>query len=134
MSAVKIIRTLLLADPAMIALVPAVRVIAGIIPQGTALPAIAITEVSRVDHQSLKPGSQAHCTSRVQVTVVAGSYPVKKTLLGAVRHACRDKIGTIAGVSGVAVLLDGTGPDFDDTDTGFSMQSQDFKVGFTEPT
>jgi hypothetical protein len=32
------------------------------------------------------------------------------------------------------VHLDGTGPDFNDLDTGFYMQSQDFKVSYTEPT
>ncbi|MDP3650902.1 MAG: DUF3168 domain-containing protein [Rhodoferax sp.] len=134
MSGVKIIRALLAADAALTALVPAVRIVAGVVPQGTALPAVAITEVSRVDINALKPGAYARSTSRVQVTVMAASYPMQKQILGAVRHACRDKVGTIAGVGGVSVLLDSTGPDFNDSDTGFYMQSQDFKVSFIEPT
>ncbi|OGB26193.1 MAG: hypothetical protein A3I66_00640 [Burkholderiales bacterium RIFCSPLOWO2_02_FULL_57_36] len=134
MSAVKIIRALLVADAALMALVPAARIVAGIVQQSTALPAVAITEVSRFDRPVLKPGASFHCTSRVQVTVIAASYPAQKQILGAVRHACRDKVGTIAAVGGVSVLLASTGPDFNDADTGFYMQSQDFKVGFTEPT
>lgn len=134
MSGVKIVRALLVADSALIALVPATRVIAGVLPQATAIPSIAVTEVSRVDHQQLKGSAYGHSTSRVQVSVLAGNYPQQKQILGAVRHACRDKTGTVASIAGVSVLLDSTGPDFNDSDTGFFMQSQDFKVGYTEPT
>jgi hypothetical protein len=134
MSAVKIIRALLVADAAVIALVPATRIIAGVLPQATALPAMAITEVSRTDRNIIRPGAAARSTSRVQVSVVAGSYPAQKQLLAAVRHACRDKTGTLASAAGVVVLLDSTGPDFNDPDTGFYMQSQDFSVSYTEAT
>lgn len=134
MSAVKVIRALLVADAATLAIAPASSIIAGVLPQGSALPALAITEVSRTDRNILSPGSHARSTARVQVTVFTTSYPAQKTLLQAVRHACRDKRGTVAGVPGVAVLLDGTGPDFNDSDTGFYMQTQDFMVGYTEPT
>lgn len=134
MSAVKIIRSLLAADAAVVALVPAGRITAGVLPQGTALPAIAVTEVSRTDRQPLKAGAFAHSTSRVQVTLFTTTYPQQKQLLGLVRHACRDKTGIVAGVIGVSVLLAGTGPDFNDADAGFYMQSQDFSVSYTEAT
>jgi hypothetical protein len=134
MSAIKVIRALLAADAALLALVPAERIVAGVLPQGTTLPALAITEVSRTDRNILHPGSHGRSTARVQVTAITASYPAQKALLQAVRHACRDKIGTVAGVPGVAVLLDGTGPDLNDSDTGFYMQTQDFMVGYTEPT
>lgn len=134
MSGVKIIRALLLADVAALAQVPAARVIAGKLPQGTTLPAVSITEVGRVDRKVLKAGANSHCTARIRATVITASYPAQKALLSAVRHACRDKVGVIAGIGGVSVLLDGTGPDFDDPDTSFYMQTQDFKVSYTEPT
>lgn len=134
MSAVRIIRALLLVDAAVLAVVPGERVFAGIIPQGTPSPCLAITEVSRVDASPVKAGATSRCLSRVQVTVVAKSYPDQKSLLAAVRHACRDKVGSVAGVDGVTAHLDSTGPDFSDPDTGFYMQSQDFKVGFIEQT
>lgn len=134
MSAIKVIRALLLADAATLAITPASNIIAGVLPQGSALPALAITEVSRTDRNILSPGSHARSTARVQVTIFTTSYPAQKALLQAVRHACRDKRGTVAGIQNVAVLLDGTGPDFNDSDTSFFMQTQDFMVGYTEPT
>jgi hypothetical protein len=134
MSAVKVIRALLVADATVTSLVPATRIMGGALPQGTAVPALAITEVSRYDRQVLKAGAYSRATSRVQVTCFATSYPAQKQLLAAVRHACRDMLGTVASVPGVVVHTDGTGPDFSDLDTGFYMQSQDFKVSYTEPT
>lgn len=134
MSAVRIIRALLVADAALLALVPAAQVMAGTLPQGTALPALAVTEVSVVDAPVVKLGAAVHCTARVQVTAMTASYPAQKLLLAAVRHACRGKAGSIAGCAGVTVHAAGTGPDFNDADTGFYMQSQDFKVGFSEAT
>ena len=134
MSAIKIIRSLLVADAALIALVPASRVVAGIPPQSMALPLIALTEVSRVDRNLIKGSATSRSTSRVQVTVMAASYPAQKTLLAAVRHAARDKVGTLSGLSDASVHLDGTGPDFMDTDTAIYQQGQDFRVSFTETT
>lgn len=134
MSAVRIIRALLVADAALVALVPANRIVAGIPAQGVALPLVAITEISRTDRNLIKGSSESRSTSRVQVTVMAASYPAQKTLLAAVRHAARDKVGALSGLSDVAVHLDGTGPDFMDSDTAIYQQGQDFKVSFTEAT
>lgn len=134
MSAVKIIRALLVADAALIALVPASRITAGIPAQGMALPLIALTEVSRVDRNLVKGATTSRSTSRVQVTVMAATYPAQKTLLDAIRHAARDKVGVLSGLANVAVQLDGTGPDLGDPETGICQQSQDFRVSFTELT
>lgn len=134
MSAIKIIRALLVADATLAALVPASRVVAGIPAQSMALPLIALTEISRVDRNLVKGSATSRSTSRVQVTVMATSYPAQKTLLAAVRHAARDKVGELSGLSNVAVQLDGTGPDFMDTATSIHQQGQDFRVSFTETT
>lgn len=134
MSAIKIIRALLVADSALTALVPAARVVAGIPAQGIALPLIALTEVSRVDRNLIKGAPTSRSTSRVQVTVMAATYPAQKALLGAVRHAARDKVGTLSDLSNVAIQLDGTGPDFMDTEAYIFQQGQDFRVSFTETT
>lgn len=134
MSAVKIITALLTAYAPLTALTTTSRIIAGVIPQGTALPAVAITEVSSVDRNIINTGPLRHTTSRVQVTVLAANYPSQKTLIGHVRKACADQIGTIAGIDGVTVHTDSRGPDFNDPDAGFYMQSQDFMVSFNEAT
>jgi hypothetical protein len=134
MSAIKITRALLVADAALTALVPANRIVAGVPAQGVALPLIALTEVSRVDRNLVTGSATARVTARVQVTVMATSYPAQKTLLGAVRHAARSKVGTLSGVSNVAIQLDGTGPDLMQSDTSIYQQAQDFRVTFTEAT
>lgn len=134
MSAVRIIRALLMADADLIALVPASRIVAGTPAQGIALPLIAVTEISRVDRNLVKGSSTSRSTSRVQVTVMAASYPAQKSLLATVRHAARDKVGALSGLSDVAVHLDGTGPDFMDTDAAIYQQGQDFRVSFSETT
>lgn len=134
MSAVKIIVNLLTAYAPLTALTTTSRIVAGVIPQGSALPAVAITEVSSTDNNIPNQGATRHVKSRVQVTVLAANYPSQKTLIGYVRKACADQIGTIAGVSGVTVHTDSKGPDFNDPDAGFYMQSQDFMVGFNEAT
>ncbi len=134
MSAVKIITALLTAYAPLTALTTTSRIIAGVIPQGTALPAVAITEVSSVDRNIISHGALRHVTSRVQVTVLAANYPSQKALISHVRKACADQIGTIAGVAGATVHTDSRGPDFNDPDAGFYMQSQDFMVSFNEAT
>jgi hypothetical protein len=133
MSAVKVIRALLVADAAVLALLPAVRIIAGVLPQGTTLPAVAITEVSTIETGRID--AQAPTTlaeGRVQVTVIAASYPAQKQLLDAVRKACNYERGSIAGVPVVSVRRGGNGPDFNDPDNGFYMQSVDFRVTYHE--
>jgi hypothetical protein len=134
MSAVRIIRALLVADSALTALVPANRIVAGIPAQGVALPLIALTEISRVDRNLVKGSTTSRSSSRVQFTVMATSYPAQKALLAAVRHAARSKVGTLSGVSNAAVHLDGTGPDFMDNETAIYQQGQDFMVSFNEAT
>ncbi len=134
MSAIKIVRALLVADTDLTALVPANRIVAGIPAQGMTLPLIALTEISRVDRNLVKGASTSRSTSRVQVTVMTASYPAQKALLGAVRHAARSKVGTFSGVSNAAVHLDGTGPDFMDSETKIYQQGQDFMVSFNETT
>lgn len=148
MSAVGILRSLLSKSTDLLLVVPVARIMAGVLPQKTAFPAIALTEISRVDRLTLRAGTHSHCTARVQITVFAKTYAQQKEILTLVRRACRDKVGELdstvvasywayffhKGVANVSVVLDGTGPDFfDDGDTLY-MQSQDFKVSFTEAT
>lgn len=134
MSAIKIIRSLLVSDTDLVALVPSSRIVAGIPAQGMALPLLSLTEISRVDRNLIKGSSTSRSTSRVQVTVMAASYPAQKALLAAVRHAARSKVGDLSGLINVSVLLDGTGPDFMDNETAIYQQGQDFMITFTEIT
>ena len=132
MNGVIVVRSLLVADTGLTALVPEARIAAGSLPQGTVLPAFSLMSVSSVDRNIPAPGPTRRVTERVQVTVLARTYPETKTILAAVRKAAADHMPQIDGLSDVTVHTDSAGPDFLDEETGIHMQTQDFRVSFNE--
>lgn len=129
MSAVAVIRYLLANDATLTAQVPATRIMAGVLPLATALPAISVVEISAVDRNTVAMNESARMvTSRVQVTVKATTYPQAKQLIELVRKACPHTTGTVAGVAVKAVLPEATGPDIEDLEVGSRDQSRDFVV------
>jgi hypothetical protein len=133
MSAVKVIRALLVASAPVTALVPVAQIVAGVVPQGVTLPAVAITDVSSVPVSAIDAQAEfSLVTSRVQVTLMAKDYPTVKTLMEVARKACNFARGTIAGVSVVSVVRDTVGPDFSDDAASIHFQSIDFKVTYHE--
>lgn len=132
MNGVIAVRSLLVADAGVTALVPAVQIMAGVIPQGVALPAISLMSVSSTDRNILLPGTSRRVAERVQVTVLVASYPAAKSIIRAVRAAAADRMPIIAGLTDVTVHTDSAGPDFLDAETGIHMQTQDFRVAFNE--
>lgn len=131
MNGVATIRQLLVADSGVTTLVPSTRIAAGVMPQGTALPAISITSVASNDRNLPSPGATKHIVERVQVTILASKYPETKTILAAVRTACMDKFPTVSGLSNVTVHTDSTGPDFMNDTASIYITTQDFRVTFT---
>jgi hypothetical protein len=105
---------------------------AGMLPQGTDLPAISLMSVSSVDRNISAPGPKRRVTARVQVTALARTYPETKAILAAVRVAAADRMPAINGLTDVTVHTDSAGPDFLDEETGIHMQTQDFRVSFNE--
>ena len=132
MNGVIAVRTLLVTDTGMTALVPPARIAAGMLPQGTDLPAISLMSVSSGDRNIPAPGPKRRVTERVQVTVLARTYPEAKTLIAAIRAAAADQMPTIDGLFDVTVHTDSAGPDFLDEETGIHMQTQDLRVSFNE--
>ncbi|MGE8142865.1 tail completion protein gp17 [Novosphingobium sp. NPDC080210] len=132
MNGVIVVRSLLVADTGLTALVTEARIAAGSLPQGTELPAISLISVSSVDRNIPAPGSKRRVTERVQVTVLARTYPETKSILAAIRRAAADQMPAIDGLTDVTVHTDSAGPDFLDEETGIHMQSQDFRVAFNE--
>lgn len=132
MNGVIAVRSLLVGDLRVTALVPPERVAAGTLPQGTVLPAIALMSIGNVDRNIPSPGPKRRVTERVQVTVLARAYPEAKTIIAAVRAAAADRMPAIDGLTDVTVHTDSAGPDFLDEETGTHMQSQDFRVAFNE--
>jgi hypothetical protein len=132
MNGVIAVRSLLVADIGVASLVPVARIAAGMLPQGTDLPAISLMSVSSVDRNVPAPGAKRRVTERVQVTVLARTYPEVKAILAAVRNAAADQMPAIDGLTEVTVHTDSAGPDFLDEETGIHMQTQDFRVSFNE--
>lgn len=132
MEGVAVIRQVLAANAALIALVPATRIQAGDMPQGTTLPAISIVRVSSNDRNLPNPGTYRHVTERVQVNVMASTYPQQRTVLAAIRAAAADQFPTVSGLIRVTIHTDGAGPDFINEQASIFVGSQDFMVTYSE--
>ncbi|QIL71668.1 DUF3168 domain-containing protein [Diaphorobacter sp. HDW4B] len=126
-NAPKVIMALLKVDAALVALLPVECMFFGDIPQTASFPALACTNISDVDEHAIS-GNVMLQTARVQVTVAAKDYPTKERLIGAVRGACDNKRGLIAGITVRNVRSDGIGPDLDNKDAGIFGRTIDFLV------
>lgn len=131
MNGVAAVRGLLVSDVDLIGLVPPARIMAGVLPQGSALPSIAITPVSSVDMQTHDEPGQRFTTDRVQVTVMAATFPSLQAVLRAVKRAGDARRPIVSGLSGVVCRTDGQGPWFMDEAASIHIQSQDFRVSYT---
>ena len=133
MSGVKAIVSLLTGNGALTAVVPAVRIMAGVLPQGTALPHCSIMRVSATDLNIPTPATKRQVRELVQVTVLASTYPEQQQVLALVKKAAADQLyPTVSGMSGVTVHTAGTGPDFMDDAASIYIGTQDFTVIYSE--
>ena len=133
MSGVPMIVRLLLGEPGVTALVPADRIVGGVIPLGAHLPAIGVTSVSAVPLGTVALSAAQHWTERVQVTVLAKSEPQAGAVWRALVAIDR-KVPVIAGVTEISVVLADFGGDFTITEAAIRGNSQDFRVGYNLPT
>lgn len=134
MSGVIALRTAFAADPALTALVPATRIVAGVLPQGFPLPAIGITSVAETDRNIASPGPMRFVSELVQATVRANDYPELVRARKAMKRAGADRIDvSVAGLTGVNIHTAGAGPDFMSPDARIHQGSIDFRIKFTEP-
>lgn len=145
MSGVAVVRQLLVSVPNLFSAVPAVRVIAGVVPQGTALPCVAITEISSSDRTNVRgyrvrqftqqqwwgDTPTTRTTSLVQLTVLANTYPELKSVMKQLRTALRDFTGDVGPFFGCTCRLEHQGPDFE-SEEEIVMQTQDVRVTFHE--
>ena len=132
MSGVAIVRHLLANNAALVAQVPATKIMAGQIPINTILPAISVAHISGVQRNIVAMNAEKYqVTDRVQVTVMAGTYGLQKSILALIRAACPHTRGTVNGFDCDSILPDVEGPDFRDDAAAIFMQSQDFIVKFS---
>jgi hypothetical protein len=129
MTGVDIVGDLLRADATVLALVPAPRIKAGMLPDDIALPALLIRLVSSIERQPLRRGVSVRTVDRVAVTVRAASYREQRAVIAAARRCCAGRTGDLSGGLGVSILTAGAGPDVIGPASSFE-QSQDFRVSY----
>lgn len=133
MDGVAAVRSVLAANGALTALVPAAKIIAGPLPLNTAAPAITLQSISIVDRNLPNPGVKRHVVERVQVTVLAPNYPSQKNILRAIRKAAADKFyPAVSGIDQVTIVTESAGPDFMNEQASLWLGSQDLRVTYNE--
>jgi hypothetical protein len=131
-SAVKAVRYLLAHDPTLTAVVPSERIAAGRLGPKTTLPAVTIAHISTTRRAVVTKGITEFCTSRVQVTVHAKTYPDQDIVQRLVRKALPPTRGLVNGVDVDSIQPGGTGPDIIDSAADIYMGTDDFIVTFNE--
>lgn len=129
MSGTAIIRYMV-ANNGPVASIVAGRVISGIAPMNTELPAISIRGVSGREHELIKRTGAQLVTERIQVTVLAKTYAQQKQIMNLIRSAVtstRDTVNTFS-VDSISHELDG--PDLYSEEPVTFEQSIDFIVRF----
>lgn len=134
MSSTAIVRALLAAHAPLTALVPAVKIFTGVIPQGTVLPAVLVTEVDANPKVVSTTRGESHdmIEARVQVTVNAKSYPAMKQILLAAKLGRGMHSGQVGNYRVKSVIPAGTNPELVPGDDLIYEQSRDFMVTFME--
>ena len=134
MSGVAILGYLMANDQTLVAQVPAEKIIGGIVPLETVLPAIGILSITGIPRNTVAMTGTRLWTERVQVTPMAdqshqgGAYPFVQNVLPLIRRACANRNGSINGFVLDSILPDVEGPHFDDPVTRIVQKSQDFIV------
>lgn len=132
MSAVAIIRALLVAHSALTDVIPAERIKPAYLPLKTPLPAILVMPIDSQPRNTLAMTESGTLnTDRVQVAVhireVDDGFHTLRGLLDLVRAACPNTRGTVDTFYCDSILPDQEGPYLSYGD-GFAEQSRDFIV------
>lgn len=128
----KVITALLNAASGVTALV-GTRIYPPPLPQGVALPALAVEHISTVDLPTIDANAGYNLVqTRIEVTALAKDYPTQKLLIEQVRQAITFQRGTVAGVQVISILRGLVGPDLRDDDMQLFTQSIDFLVTLRE--
>ncbi|MGW8190158.1 tail completion protein gp17 [Sphingomonas hankookensis] len=133
MSGAMIVGTLLEADAAVLAAVPATAIKLGRLPDGTTLPLLLVRTVSEIERQPLKRQGWVRRVERVSVAIRARSYREQKAILRLINGVCVGAKGDLAGCRRVSIVAAGVGPDVDGPGGSFE-QTHDFRVSFDAPT
>lgn len=127
MSGVVIVRYKLANSANLTAVVPAASIQAGVLPQGTPLPLISVSQISSTPLNQVSKTSGLR-TDRVQITVEAATYPEVRQILALVRAALPYTRATVNSVPCDSIVPDVEGPDGFDNNLMSYFQSQDYII------
>ncbi len=131
MSGVAVIRYKLANDASLAAVVAAAKIVAGIVPINTELPAISVAQISGVEMPLIKRETTGQLMSeRVQITVHGQTYAQKKQIIGLSRSALPSTRGTVNGFTVDSITPDIEGPDMEIVDPEMHDQSVDYIVKY----
>lgn len=132
MSAVVAVRHLLANYPSLVAIVPAARIMLGLLPPKTTLPAISITQVGNGAGFSELSKQSTTRRARVQVALSTDAYEHLDQILPLIRQAVARRRGDIAGVTVDSIVQDIEGPDEGEGSAEIFERSQDFIIRYSE--
>lgn len=132
MSGTAIAHFLLKSNAGLIAVVPAARIKNGIIPLGTALPAISISKISSRQRNTISLSEPTrHVTERVQIIVEQKLNITPVDILALIRAALPHTHGTVNGFTCTAIVPDSEGPRLEDLTNQIVSESTDYQVSYT---
>lgn len=132
MSGVSVIRYTLANNAALIAVVPATKIMAGVLPLNIVFPAISIKQISGNTKKFIKQGSAQYVTERIQVTVLATTYAQQRSILTLIKTALPSVRATVNSVVVDSISQDFTGPDLYNDDPVIFEQSVDYFVNYID--
>ncbi|MBX3629313.1 MAG: DUF3168 domain-containing protein [Nitrosomonas sp.] len=130
MSGVAIIRHKLANDAALTAVVAASKIMAGVVPLNTVLPAISIRQISGNEVSTIKRSGNELVVERIQVSILTATYPQQKTIIELVKNALPCIRATVNGFAVDSIEQNSTGPDFYVEEPVTYEQSVDYIVRY----
>jgi len=132
MSGVNVIRYTLANNAALIAVVPATKIMAGVLPLNIVFPAIQIRQISGTEYKTIKQTGSDLVNERVQVTVLATTYAQQKSILALIKTALPSVRATVNSIVVDSIARDFTGPDLYNEDPVIYEQSVDYFVKYID--
>ena len=130
MSGTAIIKSLLGANAALVAQVPATRIFVGDVPLNTTLPAISVKRISGTSHLPVAMNlTTTFQTQRIQVTLLTKTA-AQDAIWALIRPALPNTRGTVSTFAVDSILPDIEGPDMFDQVAVIYQQSTDYMVKF----
>lgn len=129
MSGTAIIKSLLGANTALIAQVPAARIFVGDVPLNTTLPAISVKRISGTRFNSIAMTGTSLQTQRIQVTLLTKTS-TQDQIWALIRTALPNTHATVSSFEVDSILPDLEGPDMFDQVAVIYQQSTDYMVKF----